>query len=124
MHRCPIHVDCYDTERNPKSLNVGFDWKSLPEGSIVVDVAGGVGTQTVFLAKEFDHLKFIVQDRAPVIENDAPKVLPLMRPSRISVTDQYLYLVLGSRTPGGCCFWSRSAARSVRCAHKRTQNKC
>ena len=53
---------------------LGFDWKSLPVGSVVVDVAGGVGTQTAVLAKEFDHLKFVVQDRAPVIENDAPKV--------------------------------------------------
>ena len=52
----------------------GFDWKSLPKGSIVVDVGGNNGSQTAALAKEFDHLQYVVQDRAPVIENDAPKV--------------------------------------------------
>ena len=46
----------------------------MPKDSVVVDVAGGVGTQTLSLAKEFDHLKYVVQDRAAVIEEDAPKV--------------------------------------------------
>ena len=51
-----------------------MDWKSLPKDSIVVDVAGGIGTKTLTLAKEFDHLKFVVQDRPSVITEDAVKV--------------------------------------------------
>ncbi|KAI0755412.1 O-methyltransferase [Irpex lacteus] len=68
----------------PGIITKGFDWKSLPKGSVVVDVAGGIGTQTAFLAKEFDHLKFIVQDRAPVIENDAPKFWEAELPEAIT----------------------------------------
>ncbi|KAI0087132.1 S-adenosyl-L-methionine-dependent methyltransferase [Irpex rosettiformis] len=56
-----------------KGESTRFDWKSLPEDSVVVDVAGGVGTQTLTLAKEFSHLKYVVQDRASVIEDDAHK---------------------------------------------------
>ncbi|KAI0798589.1 O-methyltransferase [Irpex lacteus] len=69
---------------SPGIIVRGFDWKSLPKGSVVVDVAGGVGTQTATLAKEFDHLKFIVQDRAPVIENDAPKFWETEVPGAVS----------------------------------------
>lgn len=41
----------------------GFNWASLPKGSIVVDVGGGVGNLTMALAKVHKHLRFIVQDR-------------------------------------------------------------
>lgn len=46
----------------------GFDWAGLPAGSKFVDVGGGVGTQAMRLAREFPHLKYVVQDRAEVIE--------------------------------------------------------
>lgn len=52
----------------------GFDWKGLPKDSVVVDVGGGVGSQTMVLAKAFDHLKFVVQDRSAVISDSAPTV--------------------------------------------------
>ncbi|KAI0826305.1 O-methyltransferase [Irpex lacteus] len=54
------------------ALTAGFDWAALPKDSLVVDVGGGVGTQTMALAKAFDHLKFIVQDRESVITGSAP----------------------------------------------------
>ena len=41
---------------------IGFDWEGLPEGSVVVDVGGGVGSQTLTLAQRHKHLKFVVQD--------------------------------------------------------------
>lgn len=41
---------------------VGFDWQGLPDGSLVVDVGGGVGSQTLTLAKKFKHLNFVIQD--------------------------------------------------------------
>lgn len=47
----------------------GFDWKSLPANSVIVDVGGGIGSKMLPLAKNFDHLKFIVQDRADVVGN-------------------------------------------------------
>ncbi|KAA1468506.1 O-methyltransferase [Dentipellis sp. KUC8613] len=45
----------------------GFDWKGLKEGAVVVDVGGGVGSQSLVLSKHFSHLRFIVQDRALVV---------------------------------------------------------
>ena len=55
-------------------VSAGFDWKALPAGSVVVDVAGGIGTQTKILAKEFGHLKHVVQDLPVVMSEEAPKV--------------------------------------------------
>lgn len=46
----------------------GFEWAKLPEGSLVVDVAGGVGNLTMALAGTHKHLKYVVQDRAAVIK--------------------------------------------------------
>lgn len=46
----------------------GFDWAALPEGSIVVDVAGGVGNVTMALAERHKHLRYIIQDRPPVVK--------------------------------------------------------
>ena len=43
----------------------------------MVDVAGGIGTQTKILAKEFDHLKHVVQDLPVVMSEEAPMVLNL-----------------------------------------------
>jgi hypothetical protein len=53
-----------------KGCNVvleGYDWKSLKEAALVVDVAGGVGSATLALAKALPHVRFIVQDRASVV---------------------------------------------------------
>jgi len=50
------------------SITTGYDWKSLPANTLVVDVGGGVGTASLSLAKEFPQLKFVVQDRQPVVE--------------------------------------------------------
>lgn len=39
----------------------GYDWASLPEGSLVVDLGGGHGDAVVAIATKFPHLKFLVQ---------------------------------------------------------------
>ncbi|KAJ7513135.1 S-adenosyl-L-methionine-dependent methyltransferase [Mycena galericulata] len=52
----------------PDAILHGFDWKTYSEGSIVVDVGGGVGSQSLTVAKQYPKLSFIVQDRAPVIQ--------------------------------------------------------
>ncbi|KAI0041973.1 S-adenosyl-L-methionine-dependent methyltransferase [Auriscalpium vulgare] len=52
----------------PPSIFInGYDWKALKEGSVVVDVGGSLGGLTLVLAKQFPHLKYVVQDLAPVI---------------------------------------------------------
>ena len=53
---------------------LGFDWKGLKEGAIVVDVGGGIGGQSMTLAQNFSHLRFVVQDREAVIKKDAVQV--------------------------------------------------
>ncbi|KAI0278946.1 S-adenosyl-L-methionine-dependent methyltransferase, partial [Russula aff. rugulosa BPL654] len=45
----------------------GYDWEHLPQGSLVVDVGGGVGAQSFTLAKHHPQLRFIVQDRESVV---------------------------------------------------------
>ncbi|KZV88449.1 S-adenosyl-L-methionine-dependent methyltransferase [Exidia glandulosa HHB12029] len=41
----------------------GFDWSNLPEGSVVVDIGGGIGNVVFPLYERFPHLSFEVQDR-------------------------------------------------------------
>ena len=48
--------------------SVGFDWASLPAGSKVIDVGGGIGNLTMELAKVHKHLHYIVQDRPGTVE--------------------------------------------------------
>ena len=45
----------------------GYGWEGLPEGSLVVDVGGGVGSQSLTLASHHPHLRFVVQDRESVV---------------------------------------------------------
>lgn len=44
-----------------------FDWKSLKSNDLVVDVGGGIGSSTLALAREFPHLRYVVQDRPSTI---------------------------------------------------------
>ncbi|KAL4250136.1 hypothetical protein ABKN59_006496 [Abortiporus biennis] len=46
----------------------GFPWTDLPDGSVVVDVGGGIGSTSMLLANAFNHLKFVIQDRPQVVE--------------------------------------------------------
>lgn len=50
---------------------VGFPWHDLIPGSIVVDVGGGIGSTSMLLANAFPDLRFVVQDRPPVVEMGA-----------------------------------------------------
>ncbi|KAI9451307.1 S-adenosyl-L-methionine-dependent methyltransferase [Lactarius psammicola] len=53
----------------PSTYTECFDWKSLPPDSVVVDVGGNVGKVTYELYKAFPHLKYVVQDLAPVVKD-------------------------------------------------------
>ncbi|KAF8626778.1 hypothetical protein AX15_004696 [Amanita polypyramis BW_CC] len=48
---------------------LAFDWKSLPENALVVDVGGGIGTASRALVQQFSNLRIVVQDLPLVIEN-------------------------------------------------------
>nr|XP_036586270.1 O-methyltransferase [Colletotrichum truncatum]KAF6796677.1 O-methyltransferase [Colletotrichum truncatum] len=39
----------------------GYDWASLPEGSLVVDLGGGHGDAVIAIATKFPHVRFLVQ---------------------------------------------------------------
>ncbi|KAH9932971.1 O-methyltransferase [Fomitopsis serialis] len=45
----------------------GFNWASLPPGSIVVDCGGGVGSVSLPIVQTCPQIRLIVQDTAPVV---------------------------------------------------------
>ncbi|KAI0700683.1 hypothetical protein C8T65DRAFT_790056 [Cerioporus squamosus] len=53
----------------PGAIIGGFPWHELDEGSVVVDVGGGIGSTAMLLAHTFPHLKFVIQDRPQVAEH-------------------------------------------------------
>lgn len=60
-------------------LSQGFDWTGLREGSLIVDVGGGIGSTSMILAKAFPHLRFCIQDRPKTIELGIAVGSPLHR---------------------------------------------
>jgi hypothetical protein len=62
----------------------GYDWEGLPEGSLVVDVGGGVGAQSLTIAQHHPQIRFVIQDRESVL-GDATDVCVMTRisPSKI-----------------------------------------
>ena len=57
-------------------ISAGYTWGQLPEGSLIVDVGGGLGSKSLVLAKHHPQLRIIVQDRGAVVQ-DAVKVCVL-----------------------------------------------
>ncbi|KAG7090565.1 hypothetical protein E1B28_009673 [Marasmius oreades] len=55
--------------RPPDNDVKAYNWASLPAGSRVVDVGGGIGNVTYSIASKFEGLKFVVQDRPATIED-------------------------------------------------------
>jgi hypothetical protein len=46
-----------------------FPWDNLPKDSVVVDVAGGVGSASLILARAHPHLQFVIEDQAQVVSH-------------------------------------------------------
>ncbi|KAI0278934.1 O-methyltransferase [Russula aff. rugulosa BPL654] len=53
----------------PEAILEGYAWGQLPEGSLIVDVGGGVGSQSLVVAKDHPQLRFVVQDREAVVRD-------------------------------------------------------
>ncbi|KAG6852088.1 hypothetical protein C0991_003244 [Blastosporella zonata] len=49
-----------------------YEWSKLPAGSVIVDVGGGVGSESLPVARSFPALKIVIQDLASVIKDAKP----------------------------------------------------
>ncbi|KIP10236.1 hypothetical protein PHLGIDRAFT_266603 [Phlebiopsis gigantea 11061_1 CR5-6] len=65
--RFAITMEAAKRTRKYQAILEGFDWEGLPMNSIVVDVGGGIGSESLTLAKHHPHLQFVVQDREQVV---------------------------------------------------------
>jgi len=62
------------SQQEPPALILkGFDWTSLPTGSLLVDVGGGNGSLSAVIAAHAPQLKIIVEDRDAVINGPTQK---------------------------------------------------
>lgn len=56
--------------------NIAYDWNTLPQNALVVDVGGGIGSASLVLTKEFPNLRIVIQDRHSAVENGVEVDLP------------------------------------------------
>ncbi|KAF5387657.1 hypothetical protein D9615_000594 [Tricholomella constricta] len=63
--------------------NHGFDWEALDTG-LVVDVGGGIGSQSLTVAKAHPNISFVIQDRESVVD-EAIKFWEAERPEAVSI---------------------------------------
>ena len=45
-----------------------YEWSKLPAQSVIVDVGGGIGSESLQLVREFPYFRIVVQDLPAVIE--------------------------------------------------------
>jgi hypothetical protein len=77
----------------------GFEWGKLSDGSVVVDVGGGIGNQCATLAQHYPQLSFVVQDQASVIREGVEVYLPFFR-SLFDGADKYSFQFWNNKFPG------------------------
>ena len=72
-----------DAQFDLRHLLSGFDWSGVDApGAIVVDVGGGIGSVSHFLARNTKHLHFVIQDLQSTVENGR-KQLPVELHDRV-----------------------------------------
>ena len=62
---------CVEREATRIVLNarkVGFDWTTLPEGALVVDVGGGNGSEALRILQSAPKTRVIIEDREETLE--------------------------------------------------------
>ncbi|RPD58012.1 S-adenosyl-L-methionine-dependent methyltransferase [Lentinus tigrinus ALCF2SS1-7] len=66
----------------------GFSWEDLPEGSVLIDVGGGIGATSIIVAEAHPHLRVVVEDREQVVSTAVsawgPQYAPLFESGRMS----------------------------------------
>ncbi|KAL4259735.1 O-methyltransferase COMT-type [Pleurotus pulmonarius] len=82
QHRFDIGMQGIQALQPPDAILGAYNWESLPEDSLVVDVGGGVGTSALPLAITFPKVKIAVQDLPGVIM-DAKKIWAEKMPAAI-----------------------------------------
>ncbi|PIL29532.1 hypothetical protein GSI_08340 [Ganoderma sinense ZZ0214-1] len=66
----------------------GFSWEELPQGAVLVDVGGGIGSQAMLVAQTHPHIHAVVEDREQVVSTAAsawgPQYAHLLESGRVS----------------------------------------
>jgi len=91
------------------TIVIGFDWATIPNGTIV-DIGGGIGTQSLIIAQEYPKLKLVIQDLPSVIE-DAKKVCQTYRLMKSLVF--FVLTVLGRINARSVAVWESNPSRSA-----------
>ncbi|KAA1466023.1 O-methyltransferase [Dentipellis sp. KUC8613] len=67
FRRLGVAMDGSSRMHPPDTLLKGFSFATLPENGLVVDVAGGLGSVSLVIAKAYPKLNIIVEDRPQVM---------------------------------------------------------
>lgn len=89
--------------------NIAYDWNTLPQNALVVDVGGGIGSASLVLAKEFSNLRIAIQDRESVVESGVEVHLSCVS-QRLPVAHQRI-ADLERKTTRRIVVWSSSIPR-------------
>ncbi|RMZ91143.1 hypothetical protein DV736_g1598, partial [Chaetothyriales sp. CBS 134916] len=83
-----MHFYTDDDTWDLRHLMAAFDWHALDQpGALLIDVGGGMGQVSQFLARHTKNLHFLVED-LPYVVSNAIKALPAELQDRISFTVQ------------------------------------
>ncbi|KAI0356395.1 S-adenosyl-L-methionine-dependent methyltransferase [Trametes cingulata] len=73
----------------------GYPWAELPSGSVLVDVAGGIGSTSIKVAQAYPHVQVVVEDRPQVVElapsSWGPQYAPLFNSGRMTFRAQDIF---------------------------------
>ena len=66
------------------ACRAGFPWEDLPHDSVLVDVGGGIGSQSILVAEAHPHIHVVVEDREQVVSTASSVCHPLRLSSVIA----------------------------------------
>lgn len=53
-------------------INQAFDWNTIPDGHLLVDVGGGLGHVSLEVAKVHPNVHVVIEDREAVLKKAKP----------------------------------------------------